>query len=75
MKNSAVFLIAFTTVVLFTVVVFSVLNLPFGWVCTLTFLGEILLIISVYRILKDDYNTHKTFEDFYEDHPISENYR
>ena len=70
MKFSAMFMIAITTVVLFTVVVFTALNLPFSWVFTFTSLGEILLVISVYRILKDDYSTLKTFEDFYEDHPI-----
>lgn len=75
MKISAMFMIALTTIFLFTVVVFSALNLPFSWVFAFTSIGEILLVISVYRILKDDYSTQKTFEDFYEDHPIGENYR
>lgn len=75
MRNSAMFMIALTTLILFTVVVFSAMNLPFSWVFLLTTVGQIFLLVSVYRILKDDYTTDKTFDDFYEDHPIGDNYR
>jgi hypothetical protein len=75
MKISAMFMIALTTLILFTVVVFSAMNLPFSWVFLLTTVGQIFLLVSVYRILKDDYTTDKTFDDFYEDHPIGDNYR
>jgi uncharacterized membrane protein YqjE len=75
MKLSAIPLLAITTLVLITVVVFSTMNFPFSWVFILTTLGQILLVISVYKVLRDDYTTDKTFEDFYEDRPIKEEYR
>ena len=70
MKISAMALLAITTLVLITVVIFATLNLPFSWVFLLTTSGQILLVITVIRVLKDDYTTDKTFEDFYEDKPI-----
>ncbi len=71
MKISAMALLAITTLVLLTVVIFATLNLPCSWVFYLTTFGQILLVITVIRVLKDDYTTDKTFEDFYEDKPIS----
>lgn len=40
---------------------------PSGWLFFLVVFGQAVLIFTVYKILKDDYHTHKTFEDFYED--------
>ena len=53
------------------------MNVSFSWVFYATILGQVLLVVMVYKILKDNYSTTKTFDDFYEDHPISqqENYR
>ena len=75
MKISAMSLLIITSIILLTVVIFSAMDLPFSWVFLLTTFGQILLVITVYRVLRDNYTTDKTFEDFYEDHPISENYR
>ena len=75
MKASAMFLIAFTTVILLTVVIFSAINVPFGWVFVFTTFGQLMLLLSVYRILKDDYQTIKAFEDLYEDHDIGDTFR
>lgn len=72
MKLSPVILLLITTFILITVAVFAALDLPFRWVFFLTVLGQTLLIISVFRVLKDDYRTEKTFEDFYEDHPMGQ---
>jgi TRAP-type C4-dicarboxylate transport system permease small subunit len=62
-------LVAITTLVLLTVVIFASLNLPFSWVFYATCIGQVLLIITVYSVLTDDYKTEKTFKDFYEDRP------
>jgi len=35
--------------------------------------GQVFLLIMVYKVLTDNYKTEKTFEDFYEDNPISQN--
>jgi len=76
MRISAMALLAITTLILLTVVIFSSLNLDFSWVFSLTVIGQILLVYTVIRVLKDNYTTDKTFEDYYEDHPIGkESYR
>lgn len=75
MRLSAMAFLAITTLILFTLVLFSSLNFPFSWVFLLTTIGQILLVVTVYKVLRDNYTTDKTFEDFYEDHPIGEKYR
>lgn len=69
MKISAMTLLAITTILLLTVVIFSTMNFSFGWVFYSTCLGQALLVYTVYKILTDDYQTEKTFKDFYEDRP------
>ncbi|PTX60219.1 hypothetical protein C8N46_107226 [Kordia periserrulae] len=76
MKINAMFLLGLTTLILITVTIFSTMNMPFGLVFFLVVLGQALLIFTVYKVLKDDYTTDKTFEDFYEDRPdLGRNYR
>ncbi|MCW8980872.1 MAG: hypothetical protein OQJ83_05745 [Altibacter sp.] len=73
MKPSALTWVAITTLILLTVVIFVAMDMPFGWVFYLTTLGQAVLVYTVYRVLTDDYTTHKTFDDFYDDHPIGKN--
>jgi len=77
MKDKIYFYIAATTLVLITATVMASMNFSFSWVFYLTIIGQVLLVVMVYKVLKDNYTTTKTFDDFYEDHPISqqENYR
>ena len=77
MKISAMAYLAITTLLLITITIAVSMDIAFSWVFYLTCLGQILLVISVYKVLKDNYKTAKTFDDFYEDNPISkvENYR
>mgnify|MGYP001035147778 CR=1 FL=1 len=77
MKISAMAYLAITTLLLLTITIAVSMDLAFSWVFYLTCIGQVLLVISVYKILKDNYSTSKTFEDFYEDNPIGrqENYR
>jgi hypothetical protein len=46
------------------------LNFPFNWVFYLTVIGQVLVVVMVYKVLTDTYTTDKTFEHFYEDRPI-----
>jgi len=62
--------VAITTVLLVTVTIMAAMNFPFNWVFYLTLLGQVLVVLMVYKVLTDNYKTNKTFEDFYEDHPI-----
>jgi len=75
MKTSAMFWIAATTIVLIIVTIISSMNFPFNWVFYITVLGQIMILYMVYRVLTEDYTTDKTFEDFYEDHPIGNRMR
>tara|TARA_R100000935_G_scaffold15425_2_gene30821 strand:- start:42772 stop:42993 length:222 start_codon:yes stop_codon:yes gene_type:complete len=69
MKLSAMTLLGITTLLLLTVVIFTAMDFPFSWVFYATCGGQVLLIYTVYKILVDDYQTDKTFKDFYEDRP------
>ncbi|HNP68866.1 MAG TPA: hypothetical protein PKH16_13245 [Aequorivita sp.] len=70
MNFSAITYLVITTFVLVTVAVFATMDFPFSWVFYLTVFGQAFLIFSVFKVLKDNYTTTKTFEDFYEDYPI-----
>lgn len=69
MKISAMQWVILTTIILITVTIFATMNLSFSWVFSITVLGQISLVITVIKVLKDDYTTTKTFDDFYEDYP------
>ena len=70
MKISAMSVVGFTTMVLVTVTIMVSMNFPFNWVFYITVFGQGLVVYMVYKVLTDDYQTDKTFEDLYEDHPI-----
>jgi hypothetical protein len=77
MKILVMFSVALTIFLLVLVTVLVSLHMPLNWVLYLTFIGQVFLLIMIYKVLKDNYPTTKTFDDFYEDHPIGEyeNYR
>lgn len=70
MKLPVMFYVWITTLLLITVTIMVSMDFPFNWVFYLTCLGQILIVVMVYRVLTDNYSTEKTFADFYEDHPI-----
>ncbi|MGB5555470.1 MAG: hypothetical protein WBM83_12480 [Flavobacteriaceae bacterium] len=70
MKFSAMFWVAITTLVLITVTIMATMGFPFNWVFYVTVLGQFLVVFMVFKVLKDNYTTTKTFDDFYEDYPI-----
>ena len=70
MKLSAMFYVWVTTILLITITMMAALDLPFNWVFYLTVIGQVLLVYMVYRVLIDNYETSKTFKDFYEDYPV-----
>ncbi|MFO7743980.1 MAG: hypothetical protein R6V36_01190 [Psychroflexus sp.] len=74
MKNLGIPLLILTTLVLILVTIFASLGLAFSWVFYLTVLGQVLLVFAVYKVLTDDYQTEKTFKDWYEDRPNSQNH-
>lgn len=70
MKITPITYVVITTVILFSVTIMAVLGTSFGWVFFLTVIGQILLVFTVLKVLKDDYTTDKTFDHFYEDRPL-----
>ena len=70
MKIPAMFYVAITTLLLVTLTIMVAMNLPFNIIFWLTCVGQVLVVLMVYKVLRDKYTTTKTFEDFYEDHPI-----
>jgi len=70
MKLPVMFYVWVTTLLLVTVTIMASMNMPFSWVFYLVVLGQILVVLMVYRVLTDSYKTTKTFQDFYEDYPI-----
>lgn len=70
MKNSVMFLVLFVTIFLLVLTALAYTNIGFSWVFILTVIGQLLVVLMVYKVLKDHYTTDKTFEDFYEGYPI-----
>ena len=70
MKIPVMFYVWITTIMLMTVTIMVSMDMPFSWVFYLTVIGQIMVAVMVYKVLKDKYTTEKTFADFYEDHPI-----
>lgn len=70
MKLSMTFYIALTTLLLVAVALMVFYELSLNLIFFTTLLGQFSLLFMVYKILTDDYQTDKTFEDWYEDKPI-----
>lgn len=83
MKISPFTYLSITTFLLVAITIMASLNFAFAWVFYLMVIGQLFLAITVYKVLKDNYTTDKTFEDYYEDRPVqplevfaeNENYR
>lgn len=72
MKSTAMFWVGSTTILLIMVTIMATMNFAFSWVFYLTVLGQIMIVYMVYKVLTDNYKTSKTFDNFYEDHPIKQ---
>jgi hypothetical protein len=64
------FYVAITTSLLVALTVMSAMGLSFFWVFFVMFIGQMLLVLTVYKVLCDNYSTSKTFKDLYEDYPL-----
>ena len=70
MKISAMSWVGITTLFLVFLTIAASMGYAFHWIFYATVIGQALVLVMVYRVLTDAYSTEKTFEDFYEDHPI-----
>lgn len=73
MKNIAIFSVVFTTIFLVGFTALSQLEVSLKIMNILFITGNSLVIWMVYKVLTDKYSTKKTFKDWYEDRPKSEN--
>ena len=69
-KISAMALVWITTLLLITLTIMVSMNLPFNWVFYMTVIGQVFVVVMVYKVLTDDFETDKTFEDFYQDYDV-----
>ena len=71
MKIPVMFYVVFTTLCLVALTVMVGMGLPFHGVYYVMIFGQLMMLIMVYKVLRDNYRTNKTFKDFYEDHSVS----
>ncbi|REH56130.1 hypothetical protein C7448_101163 [Tenacibaculum gallaicum] len=70
MRCTVMFLVLFVTIFLLVLIALGFTNIGFSWMFILTVIGQLLVVLMVYKVLRENYTTDKTFEDFYEDYPI-----
>ncbi|MGS2727577.1 hypothetical protein ACU8DI_13280 [Psychroserpens sp. BH13MA-6] len=77
MKISVAFYVGLATVLLVLLTIAVAVGVSFNVVFLLMCLGQLALLVMVYKVLSDNYTTTKTFKDFYQDYNVSEtdNYR
>ena len=73
MKISVRSAVLITTVVLVSLTVLSRFNVTFSLIFFGTVIGQVLLIWLVLKVLRDDYTTDNTFDDWYEDVSVKSN--
>ncbi|TWO32104.1 hypothetical protein E1J38_009750 [Seonamhaeicola sediminis] len=71
MKIPVMFYVGLTTCLLLLLIFVVSMNMGFTWVFYTMCLGQVMVGIMVYKVLKDQYTTDKTFENFYEDRPFN----
>ncbi len=70
MRFSVTFYVGITTILLVAVAVMVFYDFSFDAVFYTVLAGQAWWLLTVYKVLTNDYSTKKTFDDWYEDHPI-----
>ncbi|WP_029037659.1 hypothetical protein [Salinimicrobium xinjiangense] len=70
MKLSAHFYVIIATLFLVAVAVMVFYNVPYDIVFYTVIVGQAWWLLTVYKVLTDNYTTDKTFDDWYEDNPM-----
>lgn len=70
MKNYAIKLVWFATGFVFIFTGLCQTDTPLPVLMSLFLMGSFLIPFMVYKVLRDNYTTFKTFKDWYEDNPI-----
>ncbi len=67
MKKTPIHWIGIVFLLLITFVIFTVMNLPFGIAFYATCIGQLVIIFTVSKILRDDFTANKTVKNFCKD--------
>lgn len=70
MKPSVIFYIILTTLLLVAVAVMVHYDFSFSSIFYAVIIGQAWWLLTVYKVITNTYSTNKTFDDWYEDHPI-----
>jgi hypothetical protein len=70
MRISAHFYVIIATLLLVSVAVMVFYNVSYDIVFYTVIAGQAWWLLTVYKVITDNYSTDKTFDDWYEDHPI-----
>ncbi|MCC8359873.1 hypothetical protein [Salinimicrobium sediminilitoris] len=70
MRISAHFYVIVATLLLVSVAVMVFYNVSYDIVFYTVIAGQAWWLLTVYKVITDNYSTDKTFDDWYEDHPI-----
>jgi len=70
MRQSAIFYVVVTTILLVAVAIMVFFNLAYDLIFYTVLAGQAWWLLTIYKVLTDKYSTEKTFDDWYEDHPI-----
>ncbi len=70
MRISAHFYVIVATLLLVSVAVMVFYNVSYDIVFYTVIAGQAWWLLTVYKVITDKYSTEKTFDDWYEDHPI-----
>ena len=70
MRQSGIFYVVISTILLVAVAVMVFYDLPFNLIFYTVVAGQAWWLLTIYKVLTEKYTTDKTFDDWYEDHPI-----
>lgn len=70
MKLSALFYVIITSLLLAAVAIMVFYDVSFDVVLYTVVAGQAWWLLTVYKVLTDDYSTEKEFDDWYEDNPV-----
>ena len=70
MRISAHFYVIVASLLLVSVAVMVFYNVSYDIVFYTVIAGQAWWLLTVYKVITDNYSTDKTFDDWYEDHPI-----
>jgi uncharacterized membrane protein len=75
MRVPVMFYVAITTFLLVMLTIMVAMEINFDFIFYTMCLGQAFVMVLVYKVLKDNYTTNKTFDDLYEDNPITYKHR